>query len=315
MMSMRRLAYGAALTALACGMSSAVYAQETASAMHGSITANGTPAFAYAWKRPASRCGACRSIQFSGCVHVCQLRVRLRVRRAGRNLPGRRLLPAPEEHPSARVLIMSAPTSGKKGNFVSHHWVVLKRKDARSWSRYEVLGFSSRDDRGARSGKWFDNQPALNRYAADARWFGRDPVVLAEASGAAAEAMIPKILAVIDNYEAMAGRYRAWPGPNSNTFMAVVLRAVPELGATLPPTAIGKDFRPSPYLGLTDSRTGGEVSLFGLLGLKFGLVEGAEINFLSFVAGIDLRKPALKVPGFGRIDLASGANASVMKAR
>ncbi len=43
MLSMRRLASGAALTALLCGMSSAVYAQETTSAMHGDVTANGSP--------------------------------------------------------------------------------------------------------------------------------------------------------------------------------------------------------------------------------------------------------------------------------
>jgi Protein of unknown function (DUF3750) len=225
------------------------------------------------------------------------------------------LLPEPENHPSARVLIMSVPTAGEKGKFLSHHWVILKRKNAHSWSRYEVLGYSSRDESGSRNGKWLNSQPTLNRYAADGRWFGRDPIVLAEASDAAAEAMIPKIQAAIDNYETMAGGYRPWPGPNSNTFVAVVLRAVPELGATLPPTAIGKDFRPGPYLGLTDSRTGVEASLYGALGLKLGGVEGAEINVLSLVAGIDLRKPALKLPGFGRIDLAGGAHASVMTAR
>ena len=43
MSSLKRLAQGAALTALMCGMSSAVYAQETTSAMHGVVTANGAP--------------------------------------------------------------------------------------------------------------------------------------------------------------------------------------------------------------------------------------------------------------------------------
>ncbi|MCI3133220.1 TonB-dependent receptor [Phenylobacterium aquaticum] len=40
---MKRLAGGAALTALVCAMSSAMYAQETTSAVHGEITANGAP--------------------------------------------------------------------------------------------------------------------------------------------------------------------------------------------------------------------------------------------------------------------------------
>ena len=43
MMSMRRLAHGAALTALLCSASSAVYAQETTSAMHGQVAASGAP--------------------------------------------------------------------------------------------------------------------------------------------------------------------------------------------------------------------------------------------------------------------------------
>ena len=67
------------------------------------------------------------------------------------------------------------------------------------------------------------------------------------------------------------------------------------------PNAVGKDFRPGPFIGLTDSRTGFEASLWGLIGVKLGWVEGAEINLLGLVAGLDLRNPALKLPGFGRI--------------
>jgi len=39
--------------------------------------------------------------------------------------------------------------------------------------------------------------------------------------------------------------------------------------------------------------------------VKIGWIEGVEINLLSVVAGLDLRQPALKVPGFGRIDFAA----------
>ena len=65
----------------------------------------------------------------------------------------------------------------------------------------------------------------------------------------------------------------------------------------MPPTAIGKDFRHGAYVGLTDSRTGVEASLWGVLGVKLGWVEGVEFNFLGLVAGLDLRQPALKLPG------------------
>src|SRR5947207_2597364 len=87
-----------------------------------------------------------------------------------------------------------------------------------------------------------------------------------------------------------ADRSRAWPGPNSNTFVTAVLAAVPELRATLPPTAIGKDF---PYdarwIALTPSRTGIRLSLDGYLGITAGWVEGFELNFLGAVFGLDLR--------------------------
>jgi hypothetical protein len=85
-----------------------------------------------------------------------------------------------------------------------------------------------------------------------------------------------------------------------------VLRAVPQLEATLPSNAVGKDFRAYPYIGLSDSRTGVEASLWGLLGVKLGWVEGIEVNFLGLVAGLDLRHPAVKLPGFGRIGFDDG---------
>ena len=49
--------------------------------------------------------------------------------------------------------------------------------------------------------------------------------------------------------------------------------------------------------------------MWGALGVKIGWIEGAEINLLGLIAGLDLRKPALKLPGFGRIGLADSAAA------
>ena len=70
----------------------------------------------------------------------------------------------------------------------------------------------------------------------------------------------------------------------------------------LPPTAIGKDWRDQTFfVGRTPSGTGLQLSVEGLLGLSVGWVEGIEINVLGLVTGIDIRRPALKLPGFGRI--------------
>lgn len=201
------------------------------------------------------------------------------------------MLPQPADHPQARVLILSGRTGGLKGVVAVHSWVVLKRENARAWTRYDVVGWG--------------NPLRLNGWAADGRWFGDTPYVVADLRGAEAAALIPRIEQAVKAYRfATAGDYRLWPGPNSNTFVATVLRAVPELGATLPPNAVGKDFRGQPfYLGPTDSRTGLELNLGGILGIKLGWVEGLELNVLGLVAGLDLRHPALKLPGFGRFGL------------
>ena len=197
-------------------------------------------------------------------------------------------LPAALAEPEARVLVMSARTGRWKGIFSVHTWIVIKRENARGWTRYDVVGWG--------------NPVRVNGWAPDGRWFGDTPVVLADVKGADAAALIPRIETAVKSYEfGHAGDYRIWPGPNSNTFVATVLRAVPELNVALLPNAVGKDFRPGPFVGLTDSRTGIEVSLWGVLGLKLGWVEGAEVNVLGLVAGFDVRNPALKLPGFGRI--------------
>ena len=198
-------------------------------------------------------------------------------------------LPPAAAHPEARVLVMSARTGRWKGIFATHSWVVLKHANARSWSRYDVVGWGT--------------PVRTNGWAPDGRWYGDSPVAIADVRGAEAEALIPKIEAAIASYAfAKAGDYRVWPGPNSNTFVATVLRAVPQLKVALPPTAIGKDFRADDTLfGLTPSGTGVEASLFGLLGVKAGWVEGIEVNVLTLVAGLDIRHPAIKLPGLGRI--------------
>jgi hypothetical protein len=213
------------------------------------------------------------------------------------------LPPAAQSKP-ARVLVLAGRTGGLKGALALHTWIVLKPENARAYRRYDVVGWGS--------------PVRVNGWAPDGRWFGDRPVVIADIEGPDAVALIPKMEAAIKDYQFRNdGDYRLWPGPNSNTFVAAVLRAVPEIGATTAPNAIGRDFRDGFYAGLTDSRTGVEVNLYGLLGFKLGWVEGIEINVLSLVAGLDIRHPALKLPGFGRIGVPEwlGGSATVFQPR
>lgn len=40
--------------------------------------------------------------------------------------------------------------------------------------------------------------------------------------------------------------------------------------------------------------------------MTIGWVEGFEINFFGAVLGIDIRRPALELPGLGRLGVAAG---------
>ena len=203
------------------------------------------------------------------------------------------MLPQPEREREARLLIFTGRTGRWRGIFAVHSWVVLKPENAPTWSRYDVVGWG---------------QPVrTNGWAPDGRWFGTSPRVLLDVRGDAAARLIPRVQAAITDYRyGHAGDYRVWPGPNSNTFIATLLRAMPEVETTLPANAIGKDFRPAPYAGLTDSGTGVELSLYGIAGIKVAWVEGIEFNVLGLVIGLDLRHPGVKLPGFGRIGIADG---------
>jgi hypothetical protein len=211
-------------------------------------------------------------------------------------------LPPAAAHPEARLLVLSGRTGGWKGVVAVHSWIVIKRENARSWTRFDVVGWG--------------NPVRINGWAPDGRWYGANPTVVADLKGAEAAALIPSVEQAVRNYQySNPGDYRIWPGPNSNTFVATVLRAVPQLGAMLPANAIGRDFRPGPYVGLSDSGTGVEANLWGFFGVKLGWVEGIEVNFLGLVAGVDIRNPALKLPGFGRIGFEPANALAVSAAR
>jgi len=197
-------------------------------------------------------------------------------------------LPPAADYKPARVLVFTGTTGSWKGVFAVHSWVVLKPAGATEWTRYDVVGWG--------------NPVRMNGWPPDGLWYGNKPVAIVDVSGPAADELLPKIEQAVKDYRfANAGDYRIWPGPNSNSFTAAILRAVPELGVVLPPNAVGRDFRPGFYAGQTDSRTGVELNLWGAVDIKIGWVEGLELNLLGLVAGIDVRHPAIKLPGYGRI--------------
>jgi hypothetical protein len=88
------------------------------------------------------------------------------------------------------------------------------------------------------------------------------------------------------------------PGPNSNTFVAAILRAIPEMKATLTPERDRPRFPSAPYIGLTDKRHRHRSEPVGLLGHQARLDRRARDQCARSRAGLELRQPALKLPAF-----------------
>ena len=205
------------------------------------------------------------------------------------------LAPDASRTAEAVVQVYAARTVGVRGLFGVHSWVAVKPANASAYTVYEVIGWKLR---------WDDTAVSVRERDPDARWFGNPPELLAQARGVQAQALIPKIEAAVRSYP-YADEYRAWPGPNSNTFTAWIARNVPELRVDLPATAVGKDYLTGGLFASAPSGSGIQLSLVGLLGVTASSVEGLEINVLGLTFGIDPWPPALKLPIVGRLGAAS----------
>jgi hypothetical protein len=210
--------------------------------------------------------------------------------RADRSSAG--IAPDPARTPEALVQVYEAHAYGWRGVFGVHTWVAVKPLRA-AWERFEVVGFGVSRGRPA---------VRVSAGAPDGRWYGNVPILLGELRGAKAEAAIPLLRAAVSDYP-YPNQYTVWPGPNSNTFTAHLLRRVPELRIDLPANAVGKDYPVDGIFARTPSGTGRQISLGGVLGIAVGTVEGIEVNLLGLNAGVDVRRPALRLPGLGRLGM------------
>ncbi|WP_129141729.1 DUF3750 domain-containing protein [Modicisalibacter coralii] len=191
----------------------------------------------------------------------------------------------------AVVQVYAARAFEWRGAFAVHTWIAAKSADARRYRVYQVTS-------------WRRPPVSVGAGTPDRAWFGSRPWLLADYRGTAAAAMIPAIEMAVRDYPAPA-RYRAWPGPNSNTFVAWVVRRVPGLDVALPVTAIGRDFVFDGPFVRAPSATGWQFSAFGLLAVTVAADEGLEVTLLGLTLGVDVRRPALKWPGLGRLGMAA----------
>ena len=202
--------------------------------------------------------------------------------------------PEPAVYEAPVVQVYAARTWGRKGWLAVHTWVVTKARGEQFYLRHEVVGWQLRwSDNAVRSGRWYNhNNPG---------WYGNPATLLVEHRGEGVDEIIKRIETAVDTYPYKSD-YQLWPGPNSNTFIAYLGKAVPELNLDLPSTAIGKDYRPLDKMaGRSASGSGIQWSLFGVISLALGIEEGVEINLFGLNFEWDIFDWAIELPVIGRI--------------
>lgn len=182
------------------------------------------------------------------------------------------------------VALLTGGLPPPMNDIARHPWFAVRRKGETDWKVYEVPVLGNERDPFTRHRPYVD--PIVHKV-----WRGDEGERAATCLEREAEAWIERL------------KYRFYPGPNSNTFGAMMLRAC-KLAASLPATAIGKDYRGWIGAGRTTERTGVELQT-AVAGVRIGLKEGFQFHILGLEFGIDLWPPALIVPlGPGRIGFA-----------
>ena len=142
------------------------------------------------------------------------------------------IAPNPITNRDAVLQIYGAPAWGWRGWFAIHTWMAVKPVNADSYTVYEVIGWRQR--RGLPIVRIEKDLP--DRY-----WYGERPRLLKEFRGDSVDKLIEAVDKAAKSYP-WPDTYKAFPGPNSNTFTAWISRQVPELGLDLPFSAIGSGY-------------------------------------------------------------------------
>ena len=184
------------------------------------------------------------------------------------------------------VALLSGTLGHPMDGIARHPWFAVRKNGETTWRVYEVGGSGEETDPFTKHSPYL--KPIVHKV-----WRGED----GEAAAACVEKVGPEVKAHIERH------YVFYPGPNSNTFGDVVLRRC-KLSASLPSTAVGKDWRGLIGAGITSERTGVQIET-PLVGVKVGLKEGIELHVIGLSVGVDLWPPAIILPlGPGRLGFA-----------
>jgi hypothetical protein len=149
--------------------------------------------------------------------------------------------------------------------FAEHSWVDMKNGDEDSWQRVEIYNSTSDAEVSSITAK----------EVRTTHRFGNRSSVLSVAVGEDARLAIPAIRTFTEQYEL---DYKAWPGPNSNTFISDLLDATDGIDAQLHHNSAGKDFP------------------WGYFDLGLDWSSGIELHFMQLTLGFSFWPPAIKLP-------------------
>ncbi len=128
--------------------------------------------------------------------------------------------------------VYGANAWGWRGWFAIHTWIAAKKTGDTAYTVYDVTGW-----------RGYHGQTVVRIYTdiPDRYWYGAKPRLLKAHQGEGVDKLIAAVDKAARTYP-WKKTYKAFPGPNSNTFTAWVAKQVPELQLELTFRAIGKGY-------------------------------------------------------------------------
>ncbi len=170
--------------------------------------------------------------------------------------------------------------------FATHTYLDYRENEQSPWMRVEVYN--------PKSG--VVNHEITDEEAHSKIRFNERVRILSQSDGKANPHFARDIRVFAEAYDDSI--YRAYPGPNSNTFMEKMIRQVDGINAILDHNAIGKEY--GYYAGKTTGGTGLKLQT-PILGVSIGLKEGVEISTFGFSTGVSFYPPSIRIPFLPKI--------------